>query len=262
MRRSRWYPDYWLAGLVFVGVAACQTVPITGRSQLLLLSEADEVRMGLQSYQEVLRKAKLSTDPALNEKVGRVGTRIAEATGRKDLQWEFKVIEGQQVNAFALPGGKVAVYTGILPITRDDAGLAAVLGHEVAHAIARHGAERLSQDMLVQVGLAATMTALSNRDPKTVQSVGALLGAGASVGLLLPWGRSQESEADHLGLIYMAKAGYDPHAARDLWVRMAEASKGSGKPPEFLSTHPSEATRIKKIEGWLPEAMQYYRPNR
>jgi predicted Zn-dependent protease len=245
-----------------VGVAACQTVPITGRSQLLLLSEADEVRMGLQSYEEVLRKAKLSTDPALNEKVGRVGTRIAEATGRKDLQWEFKVIEDQQANAFALPGGKVAVYTGILPITRDDAGLAAVLGHEVAHAIARHGAERLSQDMLVQVGLAATMTALSNRDPKTVQSVGALLGAGASVGLLLPWGRSQESEADHLGLIYMAKAGYDPHAARDLWVRMAEASKGSGKPPEFLSTHPSEATRIKKIEGWLPEAMQYYRPNR
>jgi predicted Zn-dependent protease len=245
-----------------VGVAACQTVPITGRSQLLLLSQADEVRMGLQSYEEVLRKAKLSTDPALNEKVGRVGTRIAEATGRKDLQWEFKVIEDQQANAFALPGGKVAVYTGILPITRDDAGLAAVLGHEVAHAIARHGAERLSQDMLVQVGLAATMTALSNRDPKTVQSVGALLGAGASVGLLLPWGRSQESEADHLGLIYMAKAGYDPHAARDLWVRMAEASKGSGKPPEFLSTHPSEATRIKKIEGWLPEAMQYYRPNR
>jgi predicted Zn-dependent protease len=262
MRRSEWYPAYWLAGLVFVGAAACQTVPITGRSQFLLLSEADEVRMGLQSYQEVLRKAKLSTDPALNEKVGRVGTRIAEATGRKDLQWEFKVIEGQQANAFALPGGKVAVYTGILPITRDDAGLAAVLGHEVAHAIARHGAERLSQDMLVQVGLAGTMTALSNRDPKTVQSVGALLGAGASVGLLLPWGRGQESEADHLGLIYMAKAGYDPHAARDLWVRMAEASKGSGKPPEFLSTHPSEATRIKQIEGWLPEAMQYYRPNR
>jgi predicted Zn-dependent protease len=245
-----------------VGVAACQTVPITGRSQLLLVSEADEVRMGLQSYQEVLSKAKLSTDQAVNEKVGRVGTRIAEATGRKDLHWEFKVIESQQVNAFALPGGKVAVYTGILPITRDDAGLAAVLGHEVAHAIARHGAERLSQDMLVQVGLAATMTALSNRDPKTVQSVGALLGAGASVGLLLPWGRSQESEADHLGLIYMAKAGYDPHAARDLWVRMAEASKSSGKPFEFLSTHPSEATRIKQIDGWLPEAMQYYRPNR
>ena len=162
--------------------------------------------MGIQSFQEVLRKAKVSTDPALNEKVGRVGTRIAAATGRKDLQWEFKVIEDKQANAFALPGGKVAVYTGILPITRDDAGLAAVLGHEVAHAIARHGAERLSQDQLVQVGLAGTMVALSNRDPKTVQSVGALLGAGASVGLLLPWGRSQESEADHLGLIYMERS--------------------------------------------------------
>jgi predicted Zn-dependent protease len=218
--------------------------------------------MGVQSYQEVLRKAKISTDPALNESIRRVGTRIAAATGRNDLQWEFKVVEDQQANAFALPGGKVAVYTGILPITRDDTGLAAVMGHEVAHVIARHGAERLSQDLLVNVGLAGTLAALSNRDPKTVQSVGALLGAGASVGLLLPWGRSQESEADHLGLIYMAKAGYDPRAARDLWVRMAETSKGSGKPPEFLSTHPSEATRIKQIEGWLPEAMQYYRPNR
>jgi predicted Zn-dependent protease len=245
-----------------MGVAACQTVPVTGRSQLLLVSEADEVRMGVQSYQEVLRKAKISTDPALNEQIRRVGTRIAAATSRNDLQWEFKVVEDQQANAFALPGGKVAVYTGILPITRDDTGLAAVMGHEVAHVIARHGAERLSQDLLVNVGLAGTLTALSNRDPKIVQSVGALLGAGASVGLLLPWGRSQESEADHLGLIYMAKAGYDPRAARDLWVRMAETSKGSGKPPEFLSTHPSEATRIKQIDGWLPEAMQYYRPNR
>jgi predicted Zn-dependent protease len=154
------------------------------------------------------------------------------------------------------------VYTGILPITRDEAGLAAVLGHEVSHAIARHGAERVSQNLLVEVGLAGTMAALSRGDPNTVKNVGALLGAGASVGLLLPWGRAQESEADHLGLIYMAKAGYDPHAARDLWVRMAEASKGSGRPPEFLSTHPSEATRIKQIEAWLPEAMQYYRPTR
>src|SRR3990170_4986205 len=262
MRNFMHSPARALLLLVVGLVVACQTVPITGRSQLQILPESEEMRMGVQSYADILKKSRVSTDPALNELVTRVGTRIAEATGRKDLQWEFKVIEDKQANAFALPGGKVAVYTGILPITRDDAGLAAVLGHEVAHAIARHGAERLSQDMLVQVGLAATMTALSNRDPKTVQSVGALLGAGASVGLLLPWGRSQESEADHLGLIYMAKAGYDPHAARDLWVRMAEASKGSGNPPEFLSTHPSEATRIKQIDGWLPEAMQYYHPNR
>ncbi len=156
----------------------------------------------------------------------------------------------------------MAVYTGVIPITRDDAGLAAVLGHEVAHAIARHGAERVNQNLLVQVGLAGTMAALSNRDPKTVQTVGALLGAGAGVGLLLPWSRTQESEADHLGLIYMAKAGYNPHAARDLWIRMAQASKGRGRPPEFLSTHPSQATRIRRIDAWLPEAMQYYHPAR
>ena len=218
--------------------------------------------MGLQSYQEVLRKSKVSADPAMNDLVRRVGTRIAAATGKADYQWEFKVIEDPQANAFCLPGGKVAVYTGILPITRDEAGLAAVLGHEVAHAIARHGGERVSQELVVQVGLAGTMAALANRDPKTVQSVGALLGAGAGVGLLLPWGRGQESEADHLGLIYMAKAGYDPHAARDLWIRMGEASKGQGRPPEFLSTHPSAATRIKQIEAWLPEAMQYYHPTR
>jgi predicted Zn-dependent protease len=262
MGRLTRYPAWSLALLVFVIVVACQTVPITGRSQLLLLSEGEEVQMGIQSYQEVLRKAKLSTGPAANDLVRRVGTRIAAATGKTDYQWEFKVIEEKQANAFCLPGGKVAVYTGILPITRDEAGLAAVLGHEVSHAIARHGAERVSQNLLVEVGLAGTMAALSRGDPNTVKNVGAMLGAGAAVGLLLPWGRAQESEADHLGLIYMAKAGYDPHAARDLWVRMAEASKGSGRPPEFLSTHPSEATRIKQIEAWLPEAMQYYRPTR
>ncbi len=262
MRRCRSSLTCLLALVVFTSIMACQTVPITGRSQLLLLSEADEVQMGIQSYQQVLRKSKVSTDPATNSMVRRVGARIAEATGRTNLPWEFTVIEDQQANAFALPGGKVAVYTGILPITRDDAGLAAVLGHEIAHAIARHGAERVSQELLVQVGLAGTMAALSKGDPNTVQNVGALLGAGAGVGLLLPWGRAQESEADHLGLIYMAKAGYDPHAARDLWVRMAEASKGKGRPPEFLSTHPSEATRIRRIDAWLPEAMQYYNPTR
>lgn len=262
MRRLRLHPAYWIAMLVVAAVVACQTVPITGRSQLLLVSEAEEAQMGVQSYQEVLKKSKITTDPGLNEQVRRVGTRIAAATGRSNYQWEFKVIDDPQANAFCLPGGKVAVYTGILPITRDDAGLSAVLAHEVAHAIARHGAERVSQNLLVEVGLSATMAALSKGDPKTVQNVSALLGAGASVGLLLPWGRAQESEADHLGLIYMAKAGYDPHAARDLWFRMADASKGKGRPPEFLSTHPSEATRVKQIEAWLPEAMQYYNPAR
>ena len=239
---------------------ACATVPITGRSQLLLLSESAEVQMGLDAYRQVLRKAKLSTDAAATEQVQRVGRRIAEATGRTDYQWEFTLIEDKQANAFCLPGGKVAVYTGILPVTRDETGLAAVLGHEVAHAIARHGGERVSEGLLVQVGLAATQVALSRNDPATVQQVTVLLGAGATVGLLLPWSRSQESEADHLGLIYMAKAGYHPAAARDLWMRMDEAARSKGSPPEFLSSHPSAATRIRQIEAWIPEALQSYQP--
>lgn len=215
--------------------------------------------MGVDAYAGILKTSKVSSDPRLNEQVTRVGRRIAAATGRSDYQWEFKVLEDPQANAFCLPGGKVAVYTGILPITRDDAGLAAVLGHEVSHAIARHGGERMSQTLLVQSGLAATQTALAGNDPLVVQSVTALLGAGASVGLLLPWSRSQESEADHLGLVYMAKAGYHPIAARDLWIRMGEVSKG-GSTPAFLSTHPSAATRVTQIEGWMPEALKYYQP--
>ncbi|MBI4588030.1 MAG: M48 family metallopeptidase [Candidatus Rokubacteria bacterium] len=255
----RWSLRASLAGVMVLAAVACQTVPITGRSQLQLLSEPQEVQMGLQAYREILKKARLSRDPVANDLVTRVGTRIAAATGRTGYAWEFKVIDdARQINAFALPGGKVAVYTGLLPVTRDDAGLAAVLGHEVAHAVARHGGERVSQQLLVQAGLTATMAALSGGDPHTVRQVGALLGAGAAVGVILPWSRLQESEADHLGLIYMAKAGYDPHAARDLWIRMTEASRGRGRPPEFLSTHPSDVTRIRQIEQWLPEALQYY----
>jgi predicted Zn-dependent protease len=246
--------------MILAAVIACTTVPVTGRRQLLILSEGEELQMGLSAYREVLKKARLSSDLAATEQVRRVGRRIAAATGRTDYQWEWSLLEDKQANAFCLPGGKVAVYTGILPITRDDAGLAAVLGHETAHAIARHGGERVSQGLLVQVGLAATQVALAQSDPAMVQQVTALLGAGTTVGLLLPWSRIQESEADHLGLIFMAKAGYDPHAARDLWVRMTEAAKGSARPPEFLSTHPAEETRIRQIEGWLPEALQYYQP--
>jgi predicted Zn-dependent protease len=150
------------------------------------------------------------------------------------------------------------VYTGILPVTRDDAGLAAVLGHEVAHAIARHGGERISQQLAVQGGLLATQAALARRDPATTQLIAAGLGAGATVGLLLPWSRQQESEADHLGLIYMARAGYHPQAARDLWTRMA--SQSGARQPEFLSTHPLPQTRIAQIKAWFPEALQHYRP--
>src|SRR5690349_14273725 len=223
-----------LRGLIVVlllAVAACETVPVTGRSQIVLIPEGTEVAMGLDSYRQVLQKSKDSTDARLNEQVTRVGRRIAEATGHRDYQWEFHVLEDKQVNAFCLPGGKVAVYTGILPVARDDAGLAAVLGHEVSHAIARHGGERISQQLAVQGGLTAVEAALGGRDPGMMQLITAGLGAGATVGLLLPWSRQQESEADHLGLIYMAKAGYHPQAARDLWVRMA--SQGGARQPEF-----------------------------
>jgi metalloendopeptidase OMA1, mitochondrial len=249
-----------VALFLLVLLVACETVPITGRSQVMLVGESTELQMGLDSYKEILGKAKVSTDPKVNEQVTRVGRRIADATDRKDYQWEFTVIEDSKVNAFCLPGGKVAVYTGMLPVARDDAGLAAVLGHEVAHAVARHGGERMSQQIAVQgLTVAGTQALMAGRDPATVQLVGAALGVGATYGLLMPWGRSQESEADHLGLIYMAKAGYHPQAARHLWVRMGEASKGK-ESFEFLSTHPLPATRIAQIEGWIPEAMKYYKP--
>ena len=235
-------------------------MPITGRSQLQLVSGEQEVQMGAEAYKEILAKAKISADPAANALVTRVGTRIAAATGRSELPWEFKVIDDPQtVNAFALPGGKVAVYTGILPITRDEAGLAVVLGHEVSHVMARHSAERISEQLgaeLVAKGIGAAI----GLDPQITQA-----GAGLLVNtLLLPWGRKQESEADHLGLIYMAKAGYHPNAARDLWKRMAERSGGGGQSESslaaFLSTHPLPATRITQIEGWIPEALKYYKP--
>ncbi|MFO0577790.1 MAG: M48 family metallopeptidase [Polyangia bacterium] len=244
--------------LSLTALSSCATVPITGRKQLLLLPASEEQKMGLSSYEEILKKEKLSTDVAQIAMLQKVGERIAAATGEQ-LAWEFKLIDNPTtVNAFCLPGGKVAVYTGILPLTQDEAGLAAVLGHEIAHAIARHGGERVSQQMVAKLGLAAVSTGMANKDPKTVETVTALLGAGATVGVLLPFSRSQESEADHLGLIYMAKAGYDPNQAIAFWGRMAEKS-GGGKTPEWLSTHPSDAKRIEQLKKELPEAMQYYK---
>ncbi len=241
--------------LVVGTFVSCETVPITGRSQINIISEPDEVKMGAQAYQEVTGKAKVSGEPVANAQVKRVAQRIIAVSDKPDLPWEVKVIEEQQANAFALPGGKIAVYTGILPITKDDAGLAAVIGHEVGHVLAHHSAERVSQQMIAQ-GLGGALAQGLGANPQLGQQVVGL----AVQGLQLPWGRQQESEADHIGLILMAKAGYDPHAARDLWTRMAAAAQGASRPPEFLSTHPSEETRIKQIEGWMPEAMKYYKP--
>ena len=254
-------PRVVLAAALLFLLGACATVPFTGRRQLLLLDEPTEVRMGLQAYHQVLADERLSTDPRVNAMVTQVGQRIAAATERPDLPWEFQVVDNpKMVNAFCLPGGKIVVYTGILPITRDEAGLAAVIGHEVAHAIARHGGERVSQELLTDFGLAVVVEAMD--DSGTTLLVAGVLGAGATVGILLPYSREHESEADRLGLIYMAKAGYDPRGARDFWTRMAQASSGTSSLPEFLSTHPVDETRIQQIDTWLPEALAFYTPGK
>lgn len=242
-------------------VAACQTVPLTGRSQLMLVSEQEELALGLQAYQQVLKEAKLSQDPKINEMVKRVGMKLAQVSGRPDYDWEFNVIEDNKtVNAFALPGGRVAVYTGLLSITRDEAGLAVVLSHEIGHAIARHGAERLSTQELVQIGEIGLIVALGVKDPQAVRAVHGAYGMGAGVGVLLPFSRQHESEADHIGLILMAKAGYDPQTAVEFWQRMLAAKQDKNTPPEFLSTHPSDERRIRQIQQWIPEVSKYQQP--
>ena len=259
MRRSRFLATASLLLLISIPTG-CETVPYTGRSQIQLVSPSEEAQMGIQSYQEIVGKATLSTDPQANALAQRVGSRIAAVTGL-DYKWEFRVIQDdKQANAFALPGGKVAVYTGILPITKDEAGLAAVLGHEIGHVVARHGGERVSQQMGVQT-VTQLLAGMASSNPATVQMVSSALGVGAQYGVLLPWSRQQESEADHIGLILMAKAGYDPHASLEFWKRMQAAAQGQ-RPPEYLSTHPAEATRIQQIQAWLPEALTYYKPAR
>ncbi len=241
-------------------LVACETTPVTKRSQLILIPESQEIALGLTAYQQVLSESKLSTDPEKTALVRRVGERIAAVANQPDYKWEFNLIEDdKQVNAFALPGGKVAVYTGILPLTQTEAGLAAVLSHEVSHATARHGGERMTTGLLAQLGMVALDVglAMKGQDPNTIKALNAAYGAGAQVGVLLPFSRKQESEADKIGLIYMAKAGYDPKEALHFWERMSKVDKKA--PPEFLATHPSDETRVKQIKKWLPDAEKEYR---
>lgn len=256
-RRSRGYLGAGLGGVsvvLTVVLLACQTAPITGRQQLILVSPEEENRMGISAYREVLREADISRDPQLNALVQRVGQRIAKVADRADFAWEFRVIDQDVANAFALPGGKVAVYTGILKYTQTEAGLAVVMGHEVAHALARHGGERISRTLIAQLGLTAVQEGLSINNPLIIQGIGLAYG----VGVELPFDRGQESEADQIGLMLMAKAGYNPREAIPFWQRM-EAGQRDGGPPEFLSTHPSGETRIAQIREWLPRALRHYR---
>ncbi len=241
--------------LAVLALLACARAPYTRRSQLILVSSEEETKLGTQAFGEVLKKSRVDARPAVNRPVEEVGQRIARVADRPDYKWRFVVLDDpKQVNAFALPGGKVAVYSGLFPVAQDTNGLAVVLGHEIAHALARHGAERMSQGVVAEAGQ-SVLGAIFGASPGG-NAVLAAYGLGAQVGVLLPYSRTQESEADHIGLILMARAGYDPQGALAFWKRMEQA--GGGGSPEFLSTHPSHGTREQQIEAWLPEAMRYY----
>lgn len=237
-------------------LAACATVPYTKRRQFSLVDQQQMVSLGEQAYAEVLKETPLSDDEKSRLMIEEVGRRIAAVADEPDFKWEFKLLKGEDANAFCLPGGKVAFYEGILPITGDDGGVAVVMGHEVAHAIANHGGERLSQGLGTQIVGQLLSVGLSDTEPQTRARAMQLFGLGAQVGLILPFSRKHESEADKIGLILMAKAGYDPRTSIAFWERMSAA--GGPRPPEFLSTHPSGETRIARIKSWLPEIMTHY----
>lgn len=255
--------------LLAITVYYCSTVPITGRSQLNLIPASEINALSFQQYDEFLRSNKLSNDAEKTAMVKRVGVNIQRAVETyfaqnnlsRELQgyaWDFNLIESPEVNAWCMPGGKVVVYTGLLPVAQDETGLAVVMGHEIAHAIAQHGNERMSQGLLQQLGGVALSVALKDEPALTQNLFMAAYGVGTTVGVMLPFSRKHESEADRLGLIFMSMAGYNPNASVDFWTRMS-AMKGGAQPPEFLSTHPSDATRIADIRKHLPEALKYYK---
>jgi predicted Zn-dependent protease len=260
------------AVLLFIFLlTGCATVPVTGRRQLDLVSSSEINSMSATQYQEVIKKGPLSTNQEQVAMIKRVGAKIQKGVeqymaskGASDqlagFAWEFNLIQDDKtVNAWCMPGGKVAFYTAILPICADETGIAVVMGHEVAHAIANHGRERMSQGMLEQFGISTVGSAMGQNPGVTNQIFMEAVGIGANLGML-KFSRQHESEADHIGLIFMSMAGYDPQAAPKFWERMTAGANGQ-KPPEFMSTHPSDETRIKDLQGWMPEAMGFYKPN-
>lgn len=254
----------WLAALCLL--SACSSVPLTGRKQVLLVSDQDVMASSLKQYNDYIKTSTLSTDKAKTAMVVRVGKRIAAATEAylrangmgdrvKNFAWEFHLVKDPQVNAFCMPGGKIVVYEGLLPYTPTDDELAVVLGHEVAHAVARHSNERMSQQMLTQYGAGILDAALQNKSAAVQSLAGTVYGLGSQYGVMLPFSRQQESEADYMGLVLMTMAGYNPEVAVNFWQKMAAGKSGST--PEFMSTHPSDATRIAKIKKYLPEMAKY-----
>ncbi len=258
--------------LILISLAlfiTCSTVPLTGRSQLNMIPDTEMQAMSYQQYDQFLIENPISKDNNNTKMVKKVGTRIQHAVEKymadnnqsdhlNGYNWEFNLVDNKQVNAWCMPGGKVVVYTGILPVTKDEKGLAVVLGHEIAHAIAEHGNERMSQQLMQQVGAVGLMVAMKDEPAQTQALWLSVYGVGSQVGVMLPYSRTHESEADHMGLIFMAMAGYDPHEAPDFWKRMSANKKGEA-PPELFSTHPSDETRIANLNKWIPEAMKYYK---
>lgn len=249
-------------------LAACSTVLLTGRKQLLLVSDSEVLTSSFQSYKQFIDSVPASADKKDAALVRQVGQKMAtvvenylKSNGKEsevaNFAWEFNLVKNSSVNAFCMPGGKVVVYEGILPFTQNEVGLAVVLGHEIAHAVAKHSNERMSQQMLVQYGASLTDMLISDKPAKTRSAINTIYGLGAQYGVMLPYSRKHEYEADQLGLVFLAMAGYNPAEAISFWERMAANSQNS--PIEFMSTHPSDANRIAKLKELLPEAMKYYK---
>lgn len=256
--RSRLLPVLFL----LAALSACATVPGTGRSQLMLVDDQQASQLGAGQFEQMKRELPISDNPDHKALVEEIGENIARVVDLPKAEWEFVVFEDETPNAFALPGGKVGVFTGLLDLADNPAQLAAVVGHEVAHVVARHGSERMSQGLLVQLGGIALETAMQTQPGTTQQLAMAAYGAGSQIGLMLPYSRKHELEADHLGMMYMARAGYDPREAVEFWKGFAEyGAKRGDQPPEFLSTHPLDETRIRELESYLPEALEAYRGN-
>ena len=255
-----------LISILSVLFQSCGSVPILGRKQLLLVGDQEVLTMSLQQYREFIHDAPVEKNTAQAREVELVGRKVAAAVETfyrnngleselKNFSWEFNLVKSKDVNAFCMPGGKIVVYEGLLPITQNETGLAIVIGHEVAHAVAKHANDRISQQMALQYGGAVAGGLIGNS--AAAQQIGSLVfGVGAQLGVMLPYSRKHEYEADELGMIFMAMAGYDPRAAESFWLRMSQAGGNSG--PEFMSTHPTDQNRIKKIQENMPEALKYY----
>ncbi len=258
-----------LSLLALTILGGCSDVAMTGRKQLNLVPASTVQSMAFSEYKQFLSENKLSADTANTQRVRTVGARIQKAVESyfasqnqsnrlAGYQWEYNLVENKEINAWCMPGGKVVVYTGLLTVATTDTELAVVMGHEIAHAVANHGGERLSQGLLVQLGGMGLDYAIQNKPEATRQLFTQAYATGSNVGVLLPYSRLHENEADRLGLIFMAMAGYDPHTAVSFWQKMSASNKGT-KPIEWLSTHPADSTRIRNIQAQLPEAMKYYK---